>query len=153
MRVNEAVVGAILLVVSLAVMWHVQSFPNMPGQPYGAALYPFVVGAGLAIVSLLLVIQGLRNGQPLLSLQGASTGRLLAFSVTVGALFFYILFAERLGFVLSSTLMLVALLWSYGVRRALVLPVAVGATLLIHFSFYKLLKVPLPWGILQPFAW
>ena len=31
----------------------------------------------------------------------------------------------------------------------------VGAlmTLLIHYAFYKLLKVPLPWGWLQPVAW
>jgi putative tricarboxylic transport membrane protein len=35
--------------------------------------------------------------------------------------------------------------------RALVLSVAL--TLLIHYGFYKLLKVPLPWGVLQPIAW
>jgi putative tricarboxylic transport membrane protein len=23
----------------------------------------------------------------------------------------------------------------------------------VHFAFYKLLRVPLPWGILTPMAW
>ena len=27
------------------------------------------------------------------------------------------------------------------------------ATLLIHFAFYKLLRVPLPWGVLVNYAW
>jgi putative tricarboxylic transport membrane protein len=151
-RVNDAVVGAILLIVSLATLWHVQSFPTIPGQPYGAALYPAAVSAGLAIVSALLIVQGLRSGQPLLASRSAP-GRLLAFLVTAASLFFYIFFAERLGFIVCSFLMLAALFWSYGVRRSLVLPIAIGATLLIHLGFYKLLKVPLPWGVLQPFAW
>ena len=30
---------------------------------------------------------------------------------------------------------------------------AVVATVLIHFAFYKLLRVPLPWGVLTPYAW
>jgi putative tricarboxylic transport membrane protein len=32
------------------------------------------------------------------------------------------------------------------------LPVAVIATVVIHLSFYKLLRIPLPWGILERFA-
>ena len=35
--------------------------------------------------------------------------------------------------------------------RALLLAVVV--TLVIHFAFYKLLRVPLPWGLLTPYAW
>lgn len=153
MRVNDAIVGAILLILSLVVLWHVQSFPKIPGQPYGAALYPFTVGIGLAAVSVLLLVQGLRSGQSLLNLPAGAPRRLFAFWVTAGSLFFYIFFADRLGFIVCSSLMLAALFWSYGVRRVLVLPLAIGATLVIHLGFYKLLKVPLPWGVLQPLAW
>ena len=38
-------------------------------------------------------------------------------------------------------------------RSARALLIAVVATLVIHFAFYKLLRVPLPWGVLQDFAW
>ena len=30
--------------------------------------------------------------------------------------------------------------------------IAIGATVVIHLAFYKLLKVPLPWGIFERFA-
>jgi putative tricarboxylic transport membrane protein len=28
---------------------------------------------------------------------------------------------------------------------------AIGGTLVVHLVFYKLLRVPLPWGVLRPF--
>jgi putative tricarboxylic transport membrane protein len=34
-----------------------------------------------------------------------------------------------------------------------VVPLAVVVTLIIHYAFYKLLRVPLPWGLLQGVAW
>jgi len=64
-----------------------------------------------------------------------------------------VLFVDWLGFIVCSLLMLSALMWSYGVRRILIAPVALVATLVIHAGFFKLLKVPLPWGVLQPIAW
>ena len=79
--------------------------------------------------------------------------RLLAILLTAGAIVFYLVLANGLGFVLTGILLLAILMWAYGVRPAVFVPVSIIATLLIHTSFYKLLKVPLPWGILQPIAW
>jgi putative tricarboxylic transport membrane protein len=31
--------------------------------------------------------------------------------------------------------------------------IATVATFVIHFAFYKLLRVPLPWGVFKNFAW
>jgi putative tricarboxylic transport membrane protein len=39
------------------------------------------------------------------------------------------------------------------VRAALIPIVAIAVSLLIHFIFYKGLRVPLPWGLLQAWAW
>jgi putative tricarboxylic transport membrane protein len=39
-----------------------------------------------------------------------------------------------------------------GASWRITLPVALIATLVIHFAFYKLLRVPLPWGVLEAFA-
>ncbi len=41
----------------------------------------------------------------------------------------------------------------FGVRRGWILPLAILLTLAIHTAFYKLLKVPLPWGVLKGFIW
>ena len=40
----------------------------------------------------------------------------------------------------------------FGVRPATAALVAVVATLVIWYAFYKLLRVPLPWGVLTKFA-
>ena len=42
---------------------------------------------------------------------------------------------------------------AFSVRVQLVLPLALLVTLVIHAAFYKGLRVPLPWGILQPLQW
>jgi putative tricarboxylic transport membrane protein len=43
--------------------------------------------------------------------------------------------------------------WALAVRRVLILPLAVLITLVIHTVFYKGLRVPLPWGVLQALQW
>jgi len=153
MRINDTVIGSVLLLLSLAVLWHIRDFPAFPGQPHGPALFPGVVASGLALVSVALIRSGIREGGPLFRLGSGSVRGLLPFATTVACLFFYYFMSERLGFLVSGVLVLSALLWTYGVKRSLVLPVAIGASLAIHTGFFKLLKVPLPWGVLQPIAW
>jgi putative tricarboxylic transport membrane protein len=70
----------------------------------------------------------------------------------LGGLLFYIFTVDALGFHLTAILLL--LVWSRLLRATwlLALPMAVGATVVIHLSFYKLLKVPLPWGVFERFA-
>jgi len=49
---------------------------------------------------------------------------------------------------LTGALLLLALFLKLGVRLLTAVIVAPVAVLVIHLLFYKLLKVPLPWGIL-----
>ena len=153
MRVNDALIGDVLLALSLAVLWHVRTFPPVPGQPYGSALFPTLAAAGLGVAAVMLIVQGLRSRTPLRRASAAERSGRIAAAVTIAALAFYLLFSEQLGFIVSSVLMLVAMLWAYGVRRALIVPVALIATVVVHTLFFKLLKVPLPWGWLAPVAW
>jgi len=55
MKVNDAVWGALFLLLSIAILLHVQSFPRIPGQNVGPALFPGVIAAGLAVCALLLI--------------------------------------------------------------------------------------------------
>jgi putative tricarboxylic transport membrane protein len=77
----------------------------------------------------------------------------IALCVLVASVVFYILLANELGFFFTSFLMLVALFKALRVSWRRTLIVAVVATLSVHFAFYKLLRVPLPWGVLTPWAW
>jgi putative tricarboxylic transport membrane protein len=65
----------------------------------------------------------------------------------------YIAVVERVGFVLTAIAYLSALFAVFRVRVRWIVPLAVVVTLAIHYAFYKLLRVPLPWGWLEPLAW
>ena len=155
MRIHDSLIGGVLLVLALAVLWHIQGFPPAAGQDYGPAVFPGLVACGLALSSAVLMWQGLRGHQPWLRLgEGMRSPRhLAAFVLTIAGTVFYILLSEKLGFVLCSVLVLFALQWACGVRPRTAALVAIVATLVIHAGFYKLLKVPLPWGVLQRWAW
>jgi putative tricarboxylic transport membrane protein len=75
------------------------------------------------------------------------------FFAVIASVVFYVVAVDQLGFILTAIAVLTALFWVFAVpwRRSIV--VALVATLLIHFAFYKLLRVPLPWGVLTAYAW
>jgi putative tricarboxylic transport membrane protein len=70
----------------------------------------------------------------------------------IAGLLFYVLAADWLGFYLTALVIQVVWMRILGASWRLTLPVAVVATVLIHLSFYKLLRIPLPWGIFERFA-
>jgi len=65
----------------------------------------------------------------------------------------YCLLVETLGFFVCAPLLLGTLLAVLQVRAWTVPVIAIGVSVLIHFIFYKGLGVPLPWGLLQSWAW
>ena len=162
MKFNDAVWGALLLLLGGALLAHVQGFPAIPGQRYGPAILPGLIAVGLAVCGALLVWRGLR-ARSAGSAEGAawasapewasSPRHVAGFVVLVAVNLLYLLAVDRLGFVVTGTIYLAALMAVLRVKPARVVPLALLLTLAIHFCFYKLLRVPLPWGVLQPVAW
>jgi putative tricarboxylic transport membrane protein len=161
LKLNDAVWGALLLLLAATVLVHVQSFPTIPGQKYGPAIFPGLVACGLAVCAALLIYSGItarsEHGEiePWMTLAPwTRSGRhLFAFVLTVGINVFYIVCVDWLGFIPTSVIYLSVLFAAFGVRPAWVLPIALVLTLAIHTSFYKMLKVPLPWGLLKNYVW
>lgn len=157
MRLNDALFGLLLIVLGGAVLFAVQGYPKIPGQPVGPALFPGLIAAGLCVCGVLLVAKGWRRraDAPWFAWDDwvRSPRHLLALAVLLGGIVFYILLAERLGFLLTAPVILAALMLSLRVRPLPAVVIAVVATLLVHVAFYKLLRVPLPWGILKDYAW
>ena len=152
MRRVDRWVGLGLAALALAVLWSARAFPDVPGQKLGAAFLPMIVGAGLLLCGIALVLRSLRRdayadaeAKPEVEEHFGSA------VVIVGAVLAYIGLSERIGFLLIAPLCLLAVFLAFRVawRRALLW--AVGGTLLVHLAFYKLLRVPLPWGPLTPF--
>ena len=157
MKLNDAVFGLLLVALGITVLAVVQAFPTIPGQRVGPALFPGLIAAGLCVGGLILLVRGwrARATEPWLVLEDwvGSPRHRLAFVVLVGSVVFYMALSQRLGFVLCSTAVLSALFRVLGLSIARSLSTAVVATLVIHYAFYKLLRVPLPWGVLTPYAW
>ena len=126
----------------------------MPGQKFGPAWFPGLIAVGLAICGALLVRSALRSGDAWLSWPGWLRQRRPAVGVlaVLAGIFFYVLAADRLGFHLTGVVLLLVWVRLLGASWRMTIPVALIATFVIHVSFYKLLRVPLPWGVLERWA-
>ena len=157
MKLNDAVFGFLLLTLGIAVLLVVQGYPRIPGQQVGPALFPGIIGVGLCVCGSALAFKGwrARHDKPWFRPGDwvKSPRHMLALCAVVASVLFYMAAVDKLGFLLTSTLALTAPMWALRVSPGRSLLIAVVATLLIHTAFYKLLRVPLPWGVLTPYAW
>jgi putative tricarboxylic transport membrane protein len=154
MKINDALIGAALLALGLVILWHIQGFPAMPGQRFGPAWFPGIIAAGLAGCGAVLVFQGIRSRAPWLALDPwmRRARPLASFASVIAGLAFYVLAADHLGFHLTGFVLMLWWARVLGARWPVAFAVAVVAPVLLHLAFYKLLRVPLPWGVLERFA-
>jgi putative tricarboxylic transport membrane protein len=146
--------GAALVALAAAILWHIQGFPEMPGQRFGPAWFPGLIAAGLGGCGMLLIVGGVRQPGAWLTLPGWVGRRrpLLGVASVIAGLMFYVLTAEKLGFHIVGVALLTLWIRMLGGSWRVAVAVGVVATLVIHLSFYKLLRIPLPWGVLERYA-
>lgn len=154
MRLNDALIGVALLAFALVAGLATRDFPQIPGQRYGAALFPLIISVGLGLCGVLLVVSGLRQRatRPWLDLDAHARmpGRLFNVVLVLAALVFYIVASEPLGFIPTAFLITATLLVRLRGRWISSLVIAAAATLVVHQVFNGWLLVPLPWGVLEP---
>ena len=157
MKLNDAVFGLLLLILGATVLFIVRDYPTIPGQQVGPALFPGLIAAGLCIGGCIMLVRGWRTRASVRWLEMGdwvrSPRHVLALVVLLGSVLFYILVSQWLGFLFSAVLILTVLFQVLQLSLGRSVLIAVVATLDIHFAFYKLLRVPLPWGVLTPYAW
>lgn len=157
MKLNDFLVGALLMALALGILFHIRGFPNIPGQNIGPAAFPRLLALLLALCSAILMVRGWRARReiPWITILAwtRSPRHVLNFALAVFGLAFFVWASERLGFIPSGMLLLAPLFLALRVRPWAALTIALVVTLVIHTLFYKLLRVPLPWGVLEPFAW
>jgi putative tricarboxylic transport membrane protein len=157
MKINDAIFGLVLAILGAMVLFTVQSFPKIPGQQVGPALFPGLIAAGIFICGVVLMVRGWRHRKAAPWVMPGdwvrSPRHVAAFVLLVASVLFYIVAAQKLGFLLTATLILTAMFHVLRVPLGKSLLIAVIASLVIHFMFYKLLRVPLPWGILVNHSW
>lgn len=156
MKFHDSVCGAVLFALATFIFIYALSIPPMPGQQYGADVFPRLVAVGLGSFSLMLVYRGWRStpaGTPWLEVaEWARDPRrrgnfILAFVLTIG----YVLLDDIVGFMPLGIVILMVLFVRQKVdwRKGIIIAVAmVGLT---QFLFGNLLRVPLPRGVLTGF--
>ena len=126
----------------------------MPGQKFGPAWFPGLIAAGLAICGALLVISGMKQRgawiqvPPWIHSRNARAG----VAALIVGLLAYVLVADKAGFHITGVVLLALWVRILGGSWKVAIAVGVIGTVAIHLAFYKLLRVPLPWGVLERWA-
>jgi putative tricarboxylic transport membrane protein len=156
MKVNDAVSGAFLCLFAAAVFWRTLGFPPMPGQRFGAELFPQVIATLMGLSGLALIAKGLlaHNGGPWATMPdwARSPRHRMQAAVLLATLVFYIFASTPLGFIPTAIIVLTAVMTALrGIGRiASTLLIAVVASVVMQQFFGGLLRVPLPYGIVPP---
>jgi putative tricarboxylic transport membrane protein len=158
MHRGDAASGVLAALVGVAVLFEARTFPPMPGQPIGPSLFPLLIGAWLIVSGAALIVTARRARSAGAGANDHGSERHAArpargLVIVLADLLFYALAVNRLGFLVTAVIFLTVLFGAFGVRRGRILPLALGVTIAVHYAFYTLLRVPLPWGVLEGIAW
>jgi len=137
------------------VVMQVRAFPHTPGQAIGPGLFPGIVGAALVVMGVILAVSGQRLSEPQIAIDEDMRRPRMAtnFGIVIFVLLAYALVVNSLGFFITAALLLAVLFLAFGVSLKRTLILAPLAPFIIHYLFYTLLRVPLPWGLLEAMAW
>jgi len=159
-RINDAIIGAVLVVFAVAEIAYTRTFPSLHGQSYGPNLFPTLIGLGLAVRGLLArrpsrfeaTSPQVVKWVDFSNMAEAKHARLNAVLIIL-FLLLYILLSEWVGFIPLSVLTIALLLYRLGSSLLVACPIAVVTTAAIQLLFAKILLVPLPAGWLQGIIW
>jgi putative tricarboxylic transport membrane protein len=163
MQLSDRITGGVIATLGSVAFYYGSKLPPVPGQQVGPSAFPMVVGAGLAICGVLIVLGVGRHFEQVAEadlaehtapelLEPLPAWRSWLALLPPGLVFFYALASERLGFLPTAGLIVLAAAFAFGARAKLAVPLALAAPFVINLIFLKLLRVPLPGGLL-PFPW
>jgi putative tricarboxylic transport membrane protein len=156
MKFNDAIIGIVVALFGAAVVSQSWYFPRAQHIPYGPGFLPTLLGFGLIACGLVLIVGRLAAGnrEALLALGDWARSRrhVTGFVLVLASLGFYVVLADDIGHFASSVVILFVLVGHLSRRPLYAFVVAVLASVAIQMFFVQVLLVPLPWGVLEPYA-
>jgi len=141
------VAGLLLVVVGILIAWSTSQMrvPPMHAK-VGPQVFPYFAAAALVILGVIFAVQTFRDSPDKIVADTDST-EWFSLGIIVAGFLFQIVFITMLGFILSSTVLFVAVAFGFGSRHYL-RDVIVAALLssAAYFTFTKLLNLQLPAG-------
>jgi hypothetical protein len=147
----DIVAAICLLLVSFLVFWISKDFPSSK-TGIGVSTFPKLLAGLLIIFSIVIIIQAIKNSsfskkEP--TFKEFKKGHKLIIAVII-ILIIYIQMLEVLGFILSSFLLLITLMFIFGERRKIILLlVPLLFSVILYLVFSKMAMVFLPEGIIE----
>ena len=165
MQLSDRITGAFLIGLGAVAAYGGSRLPPVPGQQVGPNVFPMVVGIGLALCGLMIMFGlGHRFEEEAEADLAAHVDRGLADSSKLGELgglrallpplllIFYVFAVDTLGFLPTAAVMVFATAVALKAPLRLALPLALAAPVVVQLIFLKLLRVPLPAGLV-PTLW
>lgn len=164
MQLSDRLSGALLIVLGASAAYAGSLLPPVPGQQVGPEVFPMVVGIGLVLCGAMIALGIGRHfeeeaeadlaahSDEAAAPQAMPWWRNLAVLVPPGLLAFYVLAADGLGFIVTAAIMVLSTAIALGARLRLAVPLALVTPFIVHLMFAKLLRVPLPIGLI-PLPW
>ena len=162
MRLSDKTTGLFLVGLGSLAAYGGWLLPPVPGQQIGPNVFPMVIGIGLMLCGAMIALGVGHSFEEEPELEPASPGmeppappgwaRSLLALVPPGLLLFYVYTVDRLGFAVTAAIMVFTAAMALGARLRLAIPLAIVAPLFVHLAFSKLLRVPLPQGLV-PLPW
>jgi putative tricarboxylic transport membrane protein len=169
MHLSDRVTGLFLVALGGVAAYGGSRLPPVPGQQIGPEVFPMVVGIGLAICGGLIAAGVGRSYEDeaeadlaRISAENEADGISVAEHhspwwelralIPPALLLFYYFAVDRLGFLPTGGVIVLIASLALGARARLAIPLALLAPLFVNLVFLKLLRVPLPSGML-PLPW
>ena len=151
---GEFSLGLVLLILGVVVLLDGLGQPeSTSASGIGAGLFPTIIGVVLIFISVMLIIEVLRGrrGEPEDDEGDIDTSKLAAWQLllTIGAVIFFMLTIEVIGYILSSAVTFWAVAFAMGARRHIRSgAIALILSLAIYLLFTQVLRIDLPTGML-----
>jgi putative tricarboxylic transport membrane protein len=164
MRLPDRVTGLFLVGLGALAAYGGSRLPPVPGQQVGPNVFPMVVGIGLCLCGAMVAFGiGHRFEEEAEADLASHTdhvveteprGVLWGFRALLppALLLSYVFVVERIGFIPTAAAIVLITALALGATLRLAIPLALLAPVGVHLIFYKLLRVPLPAGLL-PMPW
>ena len=146
MKLSDALLGGAAVLLGAATFAYVQSFPKMPDGTPGPSLFPQILGVLLVIFGVAVVVQSVRphTGEN----EHFERNAVIKAGLVLVGIAVYIGLVQRLGFLITATLVTGSLMLVLGVKLRVALPTTILLVIGSVMLFERILRVPLPVGLL-----
>jgi len=158
MKLDDSLTGGGFVLLGLAMIALSRGMEPVAHIPYGPGFFPTIIGAIMVGFGGLLVLRRVGAGrgrlEGLARLPPASGTRRdwLTPVLFVAAPLLYIVLAPAVGFLIVMPCILLMLMGHLSGRWMTALVLSVLLSVGLHGLFEGIMRVPLPWGVLEPWA-